>query len=161
MARFLRGFIDPVLRFLGFAGDFSRLTFSRDEVPQIAVVIRRNLPWCATHTGIAHRSAGQLKVLHLAGHEWLRNDLAIEREWAYAIPLIRHEKDREYLAGFCRRIHRANAQGNIPYAFTAEPDIIFEYQTGKFVCSSPGDGFIILAKLDAYFGPPTEVGAEL
>lgn len=124
---------------LGLAGEFSRLTFSPAGVRHVAVVVKRNLAYCTTHAGIAHRSAGRLEVLHLASHEFLCNE-ADDGSWIFAIPRLQYEEDGEYLAGFCRRIHRSNGRGNIPYSFEWQADASFDRDSGRFVAPIGTEG---------------------
>lgn len=123
---------------LGLVGDRTRIKRAGSDVPLVAVVLQRADHWCATHAGIAHRSGGNLRVVHLGSHEWLLDDAANDAKWLYAVPNVADE-DGEYLAGFCRRIVKANASHKIPYAFEFEADTRFDPGTGKYI-GPPGVG---------------------
>ncbi len=137
----LRNLVTRFLHFLGWIGDFSRLTNNTDEVDSLAVVVQRNFPWCTTHAGIAHRSGGKLHILHLATHETLDNsEIDHNSKWIYAIPRMIYKEDRDGIAAFCRRIQRANRSGTVPYAFEYEVDTFFDFISGKYISNCPDGG---------------------
>jgi hypothetical protein len=123
---------------LGLTGDRTRIKHDASDVPLVAVALHRPEHWCATHAGMAYRSRGSLRVLHLGAHEWLNDEPANDADWLYAVPSVAVE-DGEYLAGLCRRIIRAHAAGKIPYAFEFEADSRFDPNSGKYV-GPPGSG---------------------
>lgn len=151
MLRTLASLCRAALRWAGLAADFDRLTFSEAEVPWIAVVLQRTAP-CLTHSGIAYRQhqGSAVRVLHFAAHLMLCDDPGVTSRYVFAVPELK-EEDQEYLAGFCRRIARANAAGVIPYSFTYDPDLLFDQATGRLVTSDVGQGLTCSTFVAAVF----------
>lgn len=150
MFRFLTALYGVVLRRLGLAGDFSRLTLSGSDVPWVAVALQRSTP-CLTHSGIVYRErpGTPLQILHLGGHLALSGH-AVTDGFIYAVPELLDE-DQEFLAGFCRRILRANGSRSIPYSFDYDPDITFDRVRGTLVTSDAGQGLSCATFVAAVF----------
>lgn len=129
MSRWLPILYDWFLWRLGATGESSRLAFALDDVPLFAIAIQRTSD-CTTHAGLAFRDAGQLRFLHYANHNRLRNDRCLGTDqFALSIPSLKVE-DLDYLVGFCSRVHRANSGGRLPYSFLFDPNIVFDEDTG-------------------------------
>lgn len=150
MSNRLSRLADAAFIWLGYAGDFSRLTFDRDAVPWVAVVIMRTSP-CITHAGLAYRvdKGGPLKMVHLGGHRSFRDDNA-QGECVYTVPGFKEENE-EWIAGFCRLIASANGKRSIPYAFSWNPAITFDRATGRIGTIDSGGGLSCATFVDAVF----------
>jgi hypothetical protein len=91
----------------------------------------------ATHVGLAYQvddEGTQLKLLHLAFHNDLRNDplnISTESRYFLLVPLL-HPTRLEFLATRCRQV--AKRHPDLPYGFRLQRDAIFNDQGEYLVC---------------------------
>ena len=105
---------------------------SPSQVQDIGIVISKPDGY---HLGILYsdQRRGGARILHLAGHTVLRNDLPTE-DMLWVQPIILRARARS-IAGYCRRIWRQNNIGGVPYAFSFPKDF-FDTHTGKLRLST-------------------------
>jgi hypothetical protein len=110
-----------------------------DDLQHVGIVITllRERPG-QRHVGILHKdeSTKEVRVLHLAWHNKLKNNLP-KSSYAWVDPPILERRARQ-VAAFCRRVYRANSSG-IPYAFSPASDCFSEH-TGKFLLGPNRNG---------------------
>ena len=105
--------------------------WNQGDQPPIAAVAIRLIDHPATHVGLAYQvddEGTQLKLLHLAFHNDLRNDplnISTESRYFLLIPHL-HPTRLEFLATRCRQV--AKRRPDLPYGFRLQRDAIFNDQ---------------------------------
>lgn len=120
--------------------NLERVAFLGTPIETVAVAVCR--AGGGTHAGVAYRGPdGTAKLLHLAFHEDLRED-DFDRyrpRYVCVVPNL-PRPDLVALAGYCRRIYRANAARRIPYNLAYEAGTKFDPGTGDCVLAEGGTG---------------------
>jgi hypothetical protein len=147
MLRRLGATIRRLRQWIGWIGDYSRLTFDPNQVPWVGILLCRTGD-CTTHSGIAFRDGdnGDVLILHMANHLRLSIDPPFP-DCIYSVPELLAE-DEEYMAGFCRRIHSKNSR-SLLYSFEFDPDITFDGPSGGLL--TPGAGLSCATFVAAVF----------
>ncbi len=122
------------------AARLERVAFHSSPIDTVAVAAR--LTRTGTHVGVAYRGPeGTEQFLHFCFHLDLENeDFAPSRSRYVCVVPNLHRAELVALAGFCRRVYRANARGVIPYNLAYEAGTMLDPDTGDLVIAENGTG---------------------